>query len=50
MVVIDTHCHSLPYWFEPVEVFLTRSPRKAMLIQRQGMYGMNWVDCVLGVI
>ena len=22
MLIVDTHCHALPHWFEPVEVLL----------------------------
>jgi hypothetical protein len=23
MIIVDTHCHALPHWFEPVETLLT---------------------------
>ena len=41
MVVVDTHCHASPYWFEPVEVLLDEMTRsgvdKAALIQFRGV-------------
>ena len=27
MVAFDTHCHALPYWFEPVEILLDQMAR-----------------------
>jgi len=37
MVVVDTHCHVSPYWYEPVETLLyqmtTNGVDKAVLIQ-----------------
>ena len=27
MVVVDTHCHASPYWFEPIEVLLDEMTR-----------------------
>ena len=51
MVVIDTHCHALPYWFEPVEIILDQMARndvdKAVLIQINGMYDNSYlVECM----
>ena len=51
MVVIDTHCHSLPYWFEPVEILLDQMTRndvdKAVLIQINGMYDNSYpIECM----
>ena len=37
MVVVDTHCHVSPYWYEPVETLLyqmtTNGVDQAVLIQ-----------------
>jgi hypothetical protein len=42
MVVVDTHCHASPYWYEPVETLLDQMNRhgvaKATLIQIGGEY------------
>ena len=37
MVIVDTHCHVSPYWYEPVETLLhqmnSNGVDKAVLIQ-----------------
>jgi L-fuconolactonase len=47
MVIVDTHCHALPYWFEPVEVLLDQMTRndvdKAVLTQIRGMYDNSYL-------
>ena len=51
MVVVDTHCHASPYWFEPVEVLLDEMSRngvdKAVLTQFFGVYDNSYlVECM----
>ena len=51
MVVVDTHCHVSPYWFEPVEVLLDEMSRngvdKAVLTQFFGVYDNSYlVECM----
>jgi L-fuconolactonase len=51
MVVIDTHCHASPYWFEPVEVLLDEMNRngvdQAVLIQIAGQYDNSYlIECM----
>jgi len=51
MVVVDTHCHASPYWFEPVEVLLDEMTRngvdKAALIQFRGVYDNSYlIECM----
>ncbi|MDA0734551.1 MAG: amidohydrolase family protein [Chloroflexi bacterium] len=51
MVVVDTHCHTSLYWFEPVEVLLDVMSRngvdKAVLTQFFGVYDNSYlVDCM----
>src|SRR3990172_7826932 len=40
MIVVDSHCHSSPYWFEPVESLLYQMDRhgveRAVLVQFNG--------------
>lgn len=47
MVVVDTHCHASPYWFEPIEVLLDEMTRngvdKAALIQFRGVYDNSYL-------
>jgi L-fuconolactonase len=47
MVVVDTHCHASPYWFEPVEVLLDEMARsgvdKAALIQFRGVFDNSYL-------
>ena len=42
MLIVDTHCHASPYWYEPVEVLLDQMSRngvdKAVLIQIIGWH------------
>ena len=30
MVVVDTRCHALPYWFEPIEILLDEMTRNGV--------------------
>ena len=51
MVIVDTHCHALPYWFEPIEILLDQMTRndvdKAVLIQIRGMYDNSYlIECM----
>ncbi len=51
MIVVDTHCHALPYWFEPIESLLDQMNRhgvaKAVLIQVSGMYDNSYlIECM----
>ena len=51
MVVVDTHCHASPYWFEPIEVLLDQMTRngvdKAALIQFRGVYDNSYlIECM----
>ncbi len=51
MVVVDTHCHASPYWFEPIEVLLDEMTRngvdKAALIQFRGVFDNSYLlECV----
>ena len=51
MVVVDTHCHATPYWFEPVEILLDQMARNqvdhAVLIQIRGVYDNSYMlECV----
>ena len=47
MVVVDTHCHASPYWFEPIEVLLDEMTRngvdKAVLIQFRGVFDNSYL-------
>jgi L-fuconolactonase len=50
MVVIDTHCHASPYWFEPVEILLDEmnlnGVDQAVLIQICGQYDNSYlIEC-----
>ena len=42
MLIVDTHCHVTPYWYEPVENLIFQMDRneveKAVLVQIQGQY------------
>ncbi len=46
-VVIDTHCHASPYWFEPVEILLDEMDRagvdKAVLTQFFGVFDNSYL-------
>ncbi len=51
MLVVDTHCHASPYWFEPIEVLLEEMTRngvdKAILIQFRGVFDNSYqIECV----
>lgn len=51
MVLIDTHCHASPHWYEPVESLLTQMDRngidKAVLVQLNGQYNNAYqFECV----
>ncbi|MBI2957655.1 MAG: amidohydrolase [Chloroflexi bacterium] len=51
MVIVDSHCHASPYWFEPVEVLLFQMDRngvdKATLVQFSGQTDNSYIlDCV----
>jgi L-fuconolactonase len=51
MVVVDTHCHASPYWFEPVETLLDEMTRnsvdKATLVQFFGVYDNSYlIECM----
>ena len=47
MVVVDTHCHTSPYWFEPIEVLLDEMTRngvdKAVLVQFRGVFDNSYL-------
>ena len=42
MMIVDTHCHALPHWFEPVETLLhqmhANGVDKATLVQVRGQF------------
>src|SRR5262245_47963789 len=51
MLIIDTHCHVSPYWYEPVETLLFQMDRsgveKATLVQYMGQYDNDYqFECV----
>ena len=51
MLVVDTHCHASPYWFEPIEVLLDEMTRngvdKAVLIQFRGVFDNSYlIECI----
>lgn len=51
MTIVDTHCHALPHWFEPVEVLLhqmnANDIEKAALIQVRGQFDNRYIlECV----
>ena len=51
MVIVDTHCHASPYWFEPTEILLDEMNRndvdKAALIQFRGVYDNSYlIECM----
>ena len=50
MVIVDTHCHASPYWFEPIEILLDEMTRnhvdKAVLIQARGFFDNSYlIEC-----
>src|ERR1700752_966244 len=51
MLIVDTHCHALPHWFEPVEVLLhqmhANGGEKATLGQVRGQFDNRYImECV----
>lgn len=51
MIVVDSHCHALPHWFEPVEVLLhqmdANGVEKAILVQVRGQFDNRYLlECV----
>ena len=51
MVVVDTHCHASPVWFQPVETLLSEMNMagvdKALLVQIRGEYDNSYlVECM----
>ena len=51
MVVIDTHCHASPYWYEPVEILVDQMYRhgvdKAVLVQINGWFDNSYaIECM----
>ena len=51
MVIVDTHCHASPYWFEPIETLVHQMERngvdKAVLVQIKGAYDNSYLmDCM----
>jgi hypothetical protein len=52
MLIVDTHCHALPHWFEPVEVLLhqmhANGVEKALLVQVRGQFDNRYL-CGAGV-
>ena len=51
MLIVDTHCHASPYWFEPIETLLDEMTRndvdKAVLIQFKGQYDNSYaIECM----
>jgi L-fuconolactonase len=50
-IVVDSHCHALPHWFEPVEVLLhqmdANGVEKATLVQVRGQFDNRYLmGCV----
>ena len=51
MVIVDTHCHVSPSWYEPVEALLAQMERNvvshAVLIQMQGQFNNDYqAECL----
>jgi predicted TIM-barrel fold metal-dependent hydrolase len=51
VIVVDSHCHALPHWFEPVEVLLhqmdANGVEKATLVQVRGQFDNRYLlECV----
>jgi L-fuconolactonase len=51
MLIVDTHCHALPHWFEPVELLLQQmhanGVEKATLVQVRGQFDNRYLmECV----
>ena len=50
MLIVDSHCHTSPYWAEPVEILLEEMNRngvdKAVLTQLSGVYDHSYlIEC-----
>lgn len=47
MVIVDTHCHTSPYWFEPIEILMFQMDRnnvdKAILVQHFGQTDNQYI-------
>ena len=47
MMIVDTHCHALPHWFEPIEVLLQQmhanGVEKATLVQVRGQSDNRYI-------
>ena len=53
MVIVDSHCHVSPYWYEPVESLLFQMNQngveKAVLVQYMGQFNNEYqFQCVRG--
>jgi L-fuconolactonase len=51
MIIVDTHCHALPHWFEPVETLLhqmnVNGVDKATLVQVRGQFDNRYImECI----
>ena len=51
MLIIDTHCHTALYWFEPIEILVAEMKRndvdKAVLVQASWLYDNTYlIDCM----
>jgi L-fuconolactonase len=51
MIIVDTHCHALPHWFEPVEILLQQmhanGVEHATLVQVRGQCDNRYLmECV----
>jgi L-fuconolactonase len=51
MLIVDTHCHALAHWFEPVEMLVhqmhANGVDKATLVQVRGQFDNRYImDCV----
>jgi L-fuconolactonase len=51
MIIVDTHCHALPHWFEPVEMLLhqmnANGVDKATLVEVRGQFDNRYLmECV----
>jgi L-fuconolactonase len=51
VILVDSHCHALPHWFEPVEVLLhqmdANGVEKATLVQVRGQFDNRYlIECV----
>jgi L-fuconolactonase len=51
VIFVDSHCHALPHWFEPVEVLLhqmdANAVEKATLVQVRGQFDNSYlIECV----